>query len=88
MDFHYIINNIWKHLVAWFILFEIIVGIWNFSVYYYDPTYGFNSFGPIVYLTLIFPCIWLCFYLLGNRKANHTLKKSQSVKEKEPTEEA
>jgi hypothetical protein len=86
MDIKGFFKSVWKHFTAWFILLSDLIFVINMIRYYDDPLYGFNIFGPIVFISALFPLIWVLLYILGDRKGN-TFKSTTAAVTSKPEQE-
>lgn len=53
----------WDHYVPIFMAYLPLQALVNFAVHWDRPDYGFRQFGPGVFLTCLFPAIWLLIYV-------------------------
>ena len=54
---------VWDHYVPIFIAYLPLQAFANFAVHWDHPDYGFRRFGVGVFLTCLFPVIWLLVYV-------------------------
>jgi len=63
-------NNLIPILIIYFLL-DVLISIlfaWNNTIY------GFSQFGPIIFISLIFPLIWIFIYVLCRKIENNKNK--------------
>jgi len=53
---------VWKHYVLILMIYLPLQAFVNFAVHWDRPDYGFSQFGVGVFLTCLFPVIWLMIY--------------------------
>ncbi|MFC1889725.1 hypothetical protein ACFL4G_08225 [Thermodesulfobacteriota bacterium] len=55
---------IWEYFIPILMGLYIVEMIVFFTVFWEHPEFGFSHFGPTLYLTLLFPLLWLAIYVL------------------------
>ena len=59
-----ILRWVWKNFIP------ILIGLYTvemlvfFTLFWDHPEHGFSHFGPALYLTLLFPLLWLAIFVL------------------------
>ena len=54
---------VWDHYILILMTYLPLQAGVNFAVYWDQPDYGFRPLGPGVFLTCLFPALWLVIYV-------------------------
>ena len=75
------LKKLWNNLPVVIVGFVTIEYISIMLIYYNEPIYGFNEFGPFVILTCIFPILWIIQYFIGSKREQNKLNELKANKE-------